>query len=104
MGQRRGKNTSRMQLLLDKLLPAFGDVNVDEQTALGVAALAWNHACLSSNLVAGFSSCGIFPRSRVKMHAKLANFERNGLPNSHRDAAWRQVCHIVRREMLVLPA
>ncbi|GMF24091.1 unnamed protein product [Phytophthora fragariaefolia] len=89
-----------VKLLLDKLLPTFGDVNVDKQTALGVAALAWNHACLSSNLVAGISSCGIFPLSRVNMHAKLANFGRNGLPNSHRDAAWLQVCHIVRREML----
>ncbi|GMF23945.1 unnamed protein product [Phytophthora fragariaefolia] len=97
------QNTSRMQLLLNKLLPTFGDVNVDKQTALGVAALPWNHACLSSNLVAGFSSCGIFPLSRVNMHAKLANFERNGLPNSHREAAWLQVCRIVRRKMLVLP-
>ncbi|KAE9322750.1 hypothetical protein PR003_g17145 [Phytophthora rubi] len=93
-----------MERHLSLTLRASQSVSKCRNEALGVAALAWNHACLSSNLVAGFSTFGIFPLSRVNMHAKLANFECNGLPNSHRDAAWLQVCHIVRREILVLPA
>ncbi|EGZ20140.1 hypothetical protein PHYSODRAFT_433131, partial [Phytophthora sojae] len=89
--------------LLDKLLPSIGDGSVDKQTSLGVAALAWNYTCLGSNLVAGLKSCGIFPLSRVSMHAKLENFEHNGLPEPLREEAWVQVVDIVKREILILP-
>ncbi|KAG3100650.1 hypothetical protein PI125_g14657 [Phytophthora idaei] len=81
----------------------MGEGTVDKQTALGVAVLAWNYACLGSNHSAGFSSCGIFSLSCVNMHGKAENVERNGLPASHREAAWQQVSDIVRQECLILP-
>ncbi|KAE9250132.1 hypothetical protein PF002_g4947 [Phytophthora fragariae] len=47
---------------------------------------------ISLPIVAAAESLGIIPVCPT------------GLPNSHRDAAWLQVCRIVRREILVLPA
>ncbi|KAE8877262.1 hypothetical protein PF005_g6598 [Phytophthora fragariae] len=47
---------------------------------------------ISLPIVAAAESLGIIPVCPA------------GLPNSHRDAAWLQVCRIVRRKILVLPA
>ncbi|KAG6947432.1 hypothetical protein JG688_00015562 [Phytophthora aleatoria] len=55
-------------------------------------------------MAAGFRSCGIFPLSRVNMHAKLDNFKHNGLPQSYRETAFVKISEVVQQKIIVLPA
>jgi hypothetical protein len=80
-----------------------GGFSISKDDAIALASLAWRGSKVGRNIRRGFTACGLFPLSLVKMNARLTNFTRNGVPTNMQQATWLHIQPLVEESILTLP-
>ncbi|ETV84118.1 hypothetical protein H257_03428 [Aphanomyces astaci] len=82
-----------------------GDMHsISKAAAITIASNAWTSHILSSNVVSGFRTAGLFPLSLEQMMKRFNLFQKGGVPAAYVHAEWLEQQDALRRQLLALPA
>ncbi|KAG3013588.1 hypothetical protein PC128_g16473 [Phytophthora cactorum] len=81
----------KLRPLTDMHMGETGSSSVDKEEASVMASTAWLECKMGENVKVGFAGCGLFPPSKPRMNACIANFACNGTPATVQLAKWLRI-------------